>query len=108
MECEAYIRSNTAHNIFSLNGQVPETIVSSKTADISPFALFKWYEWVMFHDTLVPFPDNQMVLGRNLGPMIDIGPAMTCKILKENGQIVYHSTIQHLMPDKWKDKDMET
>ena len=89
MECEAYIRSHTAHDIFSLNGQVPETVVSGKIADISPFALFKWYKWVMFHDTLVPFPDDQMVLGCDLGPAIDIGPAMTCKILKENGHIVY-------------------
>jgi hypothetical protein len=108
LEREAYIRSNTAHDIFSLNGQVPETIVSGETADISPFALFKWYEWVMFRDTSVPFPDDQMVLGRDLGPAIDIGPAMTRKILKENGQIVYRSTVRHLTPDEWKDEDMVT
>ena len=93
LECEAYICSHTTNDIFSLNGQVPETIVSGKTVDISPFALFKWYEWVMFCDTSVPFPDNQMVLGCNLGPAIDIGPAMMHKILKENGHIVYHSTV---------------
>jgi hypothetical protein len=108
LEREAYIRSNTAHDIFSLNGQVPETIVSGETADISPFALFKWYEWVMFRDTSVPFPDDQMVLGRDLGPAIDIGPAMTRKILKENGQIVYRSTVRHLTPDEWKNEDMAT
>ena len=93
LEREAYIRSHTAHDIFSLNGQVPGTIVSGETADISPFALFKWYEWVMFRDTSVPFPDDQMVLGRDLGPAIDIGPAMTHKILKETGHIVYRSTV---------------
>ena len=31
---------------------------------------------------------------------------MTCKILKENEHIVCHSTVQHLMPDEWKDADM--
>ena len=72
-----YIRSHTALDIFSLNGQVPETIVSGETADISPFALFKWYEWVMYHDMSIPFPKMPLVLGRNLGPAIDIGPAMT-------------------------------
>ena len=41
LERESYIRSHTALDIFSLNGQVPETIVSGETADISPFALFK-------------------------------------------------------------------
>ena len=40
LEHEAYICSHTAHNIYGLDGQVPETIVSGKTADISPFALF--------------------------------------------------------------------
>ena len=40
LEREAYIRSHTAHNIYGLNGQVPETMVSGETADISPFALF--------------------------------------------------------------------
>ena len=108
LECEAYIRSHTAHDICSLNGQVPETLVSGETADISPFSLFKWYEWVMFCDTSVPFPDNQMVLGCDLGPAIDIGPAMTCKIIKENGHIVYRSTVRHLTPNEWKDADMMT
>jgi hypothetical protein len=93
LERESYIRSHTALDIFSLNGQVPETIVSGETADISPFALFKWYEWVMYRDTSIPFPETPLVLGRDLGPAIDIGPAMTRKILKANGQIVYRSTV---------------
>ena len=57
----------------------------------------------MFRDTSVPFPDDQMVLRHDLGPAIDIGPAMMRKILKENGHIVYHSNIRHLMPNEWKD-----
>ena len=93
IEREAYIRSHTAHNIFSLKGQVPETVVSGETADISPFAIFKWYEWVMFRDTSVPFPEDKMILGRDLGPTIDIGPAMTRKILKDNGRVVYRTTV---------------
>ena len=38
LEREAYVRSLTAHDIYRLNGQVPETLVSGETADISPFA----------------------------------------------------------------------
>ena len=89
LEREEYIRSHTANDIFSLNGQVPETVVSGETADISPFSPFKWYEWVMFRDTSVPFSNDQMVLGCDLGPTIDIGPTMTRKILKERGHLVY-------------------
>lgn len=76
IERESYIRSLTALDIYSLSGQVPETVVSGETADISPFASFKWYEWVYFRDTAVAFPEPQMVLGRDIGPAIDIGPAM--------------------------------
>lgn len=103
LEREAYIRSFTAHDIFRLNGQVPETIVSGETADISPFAQFGWYEWIMFRDTSVTYPDDALVLGRDLGPAIDIGPAMTRKILKENGQVVYRSTVRSLTPDEIAD-----
>ena len=48
LEQEAYIRSLTAHEIYQLDGQVPETIVGGETAYISPFATFKWYKWVLF------------------------------------------------------------
>ena len=86
LEREAYVRSLTArHDIYRLDGQVPETVVSSETADISPCALFKWYEWMMFRDTSVTYPDDSMVLGRDLGPAIDIGPAMTRKEAKRSG-----------------------
>ena len=107
LEREAYIRSLTAHDIYRLDGQVPETVVSGETADISPFALFKWYKWVMFRDTSVTCPGDSMVLGRDLGPAIDIGPTMTRKVLKSNGQVVYRSTVRSLMPDKLADETMK-
>ena len=47
----------------------------------------------MYRDTSIPFPETPLVLGRDLGLAIDIGPAMTRKILKANGQIVYRSTV---------------
>ncbi len=47
--------------------------------------IFCWYEWLMFRDMSIPFPEDNMVLGHNLGPAIDNGPAMAKKILKENG-----------------------
>ena len=103
IERESYIRSLTALDIYSLSGQVPETVVSGETADISPFASFKWYEWVYFRDTAVAFPEPQMVLGRDIGPAIDIGPAMTRKILKDNGQVVYRSTVRPLTLDEMSD-----
>ena len=107
LECEVYNRSMTSHDIYKLNGQVPETVVNGETADISPFALFAWCEWVMFRDTSVSYPDNPMILGRDLGPAIDIGPAMTHTILKSNGKVVYRSTVCSLTPDKLADEAMK-
>ena len=91
-----------------MNGQVPETLVSGETADISPLVQFAWYEWVMFRDTSVTYPDDTMVLGRDLGPAIDIGPAMTRKILKANGKVVYRSTVRSLTPDEIADTTART
>ena len=37
IELEAYIRSNTSHEIFELDREVPKTVMSGKTSDISHF-----------------------------------------------------------------------
>jgi hypothetical protein len=103
VEREAFVRSNTAHDIYRLDGQVPETVVSGETADITTVAEYQWYEWIKFRDTKVSFPEDKVVLGRDLGPAIDIGPMVTRKILKQNGQVVYRSTVRPLTPDEIKD-----
>jgi len=83
-----------------LNGQVPETIVSGQTAHISPFAEHAWYDWVMWYDSDAAYPKPKEQLGRWLGPAVDIGAAMTSKILKENGQVLYRSTYRALNPEE--------
>ena len=97
------MRLHTAHSIYALEGQVPETMVSGQIPDISLFAAFRWYEWVMFRDTIASYPEDKMVLGRDLGPALDIGPSMTRKLLKKNGMVVYQSTVQPLTPDEMAD-----
>jgi hypothetical protein len=46
----------------------------------------------MFCDEPVHYPEDNPVLGRVLGIAIDVGPAMTAKLLKHNGEVVYWST----------------
>ncbi len=70
--------------------------MTGTTADISHISEFGWYDWVMFRDNTPTFPDDNIVLGRYLGPATDVGGMMTAKILKENGQFVYRSTLRHL------------
>ena len=92
LELELYICSNTTHDIYELQGEVPEMIVSGETSDILQFCQHGWCNWVYFQDSSIPFPEDQWGLGRYLGPSIDIGPAMTAKLLRANGQVVHRST----------------
>ena len=48
LELEAYVRSNTAHEIYKFYREVPETVMSGETSDISQFCKLEWFEWVMF------------------------------------------------------------
>jgi hypothetical protein len=96
---EAYVRSSTSLYIFSLEGQVPATIVKGQTSDISPLAEYAWYELVKFRDTGQSFPDSKEWLGRDLGPTIDIGPAMSRKVLMINGEIIFRVSVRGLTLD---------
>jgi hypothetical protein len=93
------VRSNTALDIFGLEGQVPESRVKGETAGISTIAEYGWYEWVKYRDTAISFPVSKIQLGRNLGAAIDIFPAMSRKILKANGQVLYRTSVRSLTLD---------
>ena len=92
MELQAYIRSHTATGQLELDGTTPNTYVTGNTDDISQFCEHTFYDWVMFYDTSIPYPNDKATLGRWLGPSMDVGPAMTSKILKSNGEWVHRST----------------
>ena len=44
LEYESRVRSHTAHDIYRLDGRIPETVVSGETADISPFCEFGFFD----------------------------------------------------------------
>jgi hypothetical protein len=100
LEYESYVRSHTAHDSYCLDGCVPETVVSGETEDISPFCKFGFWDWVEFRIHGVAFPDNAMVLGKYLGPSIDVGPAMTSRIMKANGELEDRSTVRALTSEE--------
>ena len=105
IELEQYIQSNTSNDRFQNDGEVPETLMSGQTPDISPFAELGWYEWCKFYDQAASFPPSRMTLGRYLGPAIDVGTAMTAKILKANGQVVHRGTYRPLNEDELANED---
>ena len=54
----------------------------------------------MFNDTHATFLETKFHVVRWLGPAVDVGSALTYKILKSNGQVVPRSTIRHLTHDE--------
>ena len=86
------MRYHTALDVYMLQGEVPETVMSGGTSDISECFEHRFYDWVMFRDNPIQYPDKNPVLGRYLVLAIDIGPEMMAKIMKANIEVVHHST----------------
>ncbi len=49
----------------------------------------------------INYPSEPLCLGKYLGPAIDVGPAMTAKILQHNGKVVYQSAYRSLTIEEW-------
>ena len=64
IELEALICYYTALDIYGLEGQVPKTVISGQTGDISSLCEFEWFEWVIFFQPKETYPDNKMFIGR--------------------------------------------
>ena len=73
------------------------------TSDISQFNKLELFERIMFE--IAPFPDVVLKLGHYLGSSIDVGAAMTTKILTQNGQVLQKSMYRSLSPHEITDKD---
>jgi hypothetical protein len=76
-------------------------VVYGKIADISSFCEFVVWDRVKFQEKGVTFPCDTLVLGKYLGPSIDVGPAMTQHIMKANGEIKEHSTVCSLTAEEY-------
>jgi hypothetical protein len=97
---EAYVRSHISLDIYGLEDQVPESKIKGETVEISTISEYAWYEWVKFRDTAAKFPVSKIQLGKDLGAAIDIGPAMMREILKQNGSVMYISSVRPLTQDE--------
>eukprot|EP00957_Ditylum_brightwellii_P205724 15345117-Ditylum_brightwellii.AAC.1 len=93
--------SHTAHPLWELKDEAPETVMAGNTANISHFSDLPWYQWVYLRDTTIAFPEDKEMLGRYLGPSFDVGPAMCAKFLKENSRAVNRTTYRPLNKDKF-------
>jgi hypothetical protein len=96
---EEYVRSYTYLGIYGLEVKVPEINIKGETMDISTIAEYHWYEWAKFRDIAAKFTVSNIQLGRYLDAAIYIRPAMTRKIKKKNGSVMYRSSVRPLTQD---------
>ena len=71
-----------------LDIEVPETVMKGKASDISHICELSWYQRLIFCNGPVQYLSDNLLLGRYLVPARDVGPAMTTKFLKMNGEVV--------------------
>ena len=101
-EWRAKVMSNTARGNYRLQSQVPETMLTGQTSDISNLAEYGWYEWVKYHD----YSSKEETLGRWLGPTEDnVGSAMASKILMKNCNTYVTATLRPLTQAEWESDD---
>ena len=86
------VRRSCALNIKSLRGDVPETLVTGNTKDISYISEFGWYDWVWY---LGPEDESKqrLQLGRYCGPSYDVGSALCARILNEKAQFLSRTSV---------------
>ena len=101
------IWSHTAHTVYELQGEVPETIMTRQTADISNIYDYDWYEWVMLRDNTTSDPYDKQTLDRYIGPATGVGSAMCYKILKAYGKISCRNTVRSLTLSECADPEHE-
>ena len=65
-----------------------------QTADISAICLIEWFQWVMYYEPTETYPNIKWTMGRYLGPSLDVGTAMTQKILKANGEFFSRNSVR--------------
>ncbi len=92
----ALVRSHTALNIHSLEGETPMCKLTGETPDISFLSEFGWYDWVWY----ISPPEGgkqpnslKKRLGRYLGPAMTVGDALCAKVFTERAQVLVRSSV---------------
>ena len=100
LDFEAYVRSHTALDVYVLQVQVPKTVMLGGNFDISQFCEHGFYDWFMFRDEPIQYPDENPVLGRYLVPAIDVGPETKANITQANIEVVHCSAYPGIKKDE--------
>ena len=77
IEPKARIILHTALDMYGLVGQVPQTLMTGQTEDISNLCEFEWFPWVMLFRSTAGYPDDKIFIYHWLGPAIDVSTVRT-------------------------------
>ena len=88
----AEVRSHMALNHMELDGEVPATVISGDTSDISYIAEFSIWDWVWYITPADHATQNKR-LGRWLGPSFDVGDSLCYAVLTDTVQVVHRTSV---------------
>jgi hypothetical protein len=94
------VRRLTALDIPYLEGRVAEENVKGSTPDISPYALFDWYQLVWYYTPTEAFPHQKKVIGRWLGVADHCTDAMAYHILPRSCDPIIRKDVWALTDDE--------
>ncbi len=93
IKLEALVCSHTVLDVYELQGQVPEAIMTGQTPGISNLCKYEWFQWVVYYDIPLSCPDDKCKLRHYFGPAIDVVSLMTYNVLKANDEYDCWSTM---------------
>ena len=63
-------------------------------------------QWVMYYNPNESYPESKAQIGRYLGPAIDVGTAMTHKVLLPNGDYLCRASVRAWTPKEERNPDL--
>jgi hypothetical protein len=87
------IRRLTASTIPQLKGRTPYEYVLGSTPDISPYALFDWYQPIYYLTPTIEYPHERKCVGRWIGVAENCTDYMAYIILAGKGKVVVRKSV---------------
>ena len=78
----------------ALDNRIPHGIMYGETPDISAIIQFSWLQLVLYYNKMASYPQPKEVLGHFVGIAINVGDALTFKVLTEHDQVLCRSVIR--------------
>ena len=84
--------------------RTPKEMITGDTPDISEYTDFTFYDWVWFIQE--PGGEEEPHLGRWLGVSHRVGSGMCYYVLKENGEVLSKTSVQHVTREELQTDDI--